>query len=293
MKDVLENEIRRTLHRRAATLPAEAAERITRVDYGVVAEPDRNSRRIRHPQPRLLSLRTSIGATATALAAGAPAAVILLGSGTPTAYAGWSPVPTTPTPAAIRAAHGACARLHPGALAAKAFDASPVLTDARGRYTALISVAGRVVSVCISSGGRRGTGMGGENFSRYAAPGPSQLGLPSGGGGGAPGFGSSGGEEHFLGRAGRNISGVRFVLGSGTTVEATVQNGWYFAWWPSNRRHTPSASNPHLQASDPVSVQLTTNSGVTRTSPLMGRICHPGHSGCIFAGLKPFQRPLR
>jgi hypothetical protein len=51
--------------------------------------------------------------------------------------------------------------------------------------------------------------------------------------------------------AGNNVSAVTFDFTDGPTVDATVHNGWYFAWWPN--------------LDNPTSVQITTTSGQTQT----------------------------
>jgi len=37
------------------------------------------------------------------------------------------------------------------------------------------------------------------------------------------------------GRTGDGVSAVTLTLGDGTTVQATVANGWFVAWWPSSQ----------------------------------------------------------
>jgi hypothetical protein len=111
-----------------------------------------------------------------------------------------------------------------------------------------------------------------------AAPGPDQLGDPDGFGGGAVGFPGSGnsptsrGAEDVSGLAGSDVSAVTFDFADGSKVNATVQNGWYFAWWPGDRW--------------PASVQVTTNSA-TLTSPMSVSACLSETTGCVFAGRKP------
>jgi hypothetical protein len=81
------------------------------------------------------------------------------------------------------------------------------------------------------------------------------------------------------GQAGSDVSAVVFSFANGRTVTATVQNGWYFAWWP--------------WTSFPNSVQVSTSTG-TASSPMhtTGRgvagvkaspACRPGTTGCVFA----------
>jgi hypothetical protein len=37
------------------------------------------------------------------------------------------------------------------------------------------------------------------------------------------------------GRAGSDVTGAALVLDDGTHVDATLQNGWFVAWWPGDR----------------------------------------------------------
>lgn len=55
------------------------------------------------------------------------------------------------------------------------------------------------------------------------------------------------------GRAGADVSAVTFTFADGSSVDATVENGWYFAWWPGGSR--------------PTSVSVTANS-TTVTTPM-------------------------
>jgi hypothetical protein len=128
----------------------------------------------------------------------------------------------------------------------------------------------------------------------YAVPGADQLGLPAGGGSSAEGFGQPMGEQlketlqslggasaeqemllkrglqnHLAGLAGKDVTAVSFVFAGGTAVDATVQNGWYFAWWPG--------------LSDPTSVQIQTTSG-TNSSPMPSEQCQGGSSCSVFTG---------
>jgi hypothetical protein len=57
-------------------------------------------------------------------------------------------------------------------------------------------------------------------------------------------------ESDVLGMAGSDVSEITFDLAGGLTVDATIQNGWYFAWWPG-------------LDDGPTSVQITTTSGQT------------------------------
>jgi len=141
----------------------------------------------------------------------------------------------------------------------------------------------------------------------YARPGPRQLGLPAGTGGSLKGFLggnpnqplppqwryllntpllkdhpgmrarmeasfraqlASGTESNREGLTGRDIATVTFVFKNGTTVDATVQNGWYFAWWPD-------------VYATPTSVRVTTTSGAEQSCS------YSRTTGCVWAGFKP------
>ena len=166
-----------------------------------------------------------------------------------------------------------------------------MLAAARGRYTALLFVSSKDVRVCISDGhsGDGSTEVGFDALSRFYS-GPDQLGLLGGGGGSAPGFPASanthhaalgrtagaGQERHMDGLAGKDISAVTFIFGNGVGVDATIQHGWYFAWWPSSDL--------------PTSVRVTTKTGTVITSrmPWAGG-CKPGTTGCVFAATRALR----
>ncbi len=262
MNDLLESELRTAFAARIETLSPQREARLCAFDY--------RSRARRHRR-----IWAAMGTSGTALTGGAVAAILILSSGASVAE-GWTAVPSTPSAAAVAAATAACNwvndRNGPPILSG-----TPVLTDGRGSYTAAIYVDGHVAHICISNGQHEGTGieMNGRILS-VEAPGPDQLGSPSGGGGRAPGFpGSSGQEMDVQGLAGSDVSAVTFKFADGSAVEATVQNGWYFAWWPGD--------------SWPSSVRVTTSTG-TLTSPMSVAACMSETTSCVFAGWKP-NRP--
>lgn len=293
MSNTLEHEVRVALKERAASLRPEVLERLARIDY---LPPSRQ-------RPRWLVSRRQWPAGGAALAAGTLAAILLVSSGAPVAYAGWTPTPTKPTPAAVAATAAACNR------EGSRLSGQPVLTDARGKYTALIYVSGDRAHDCISDGSPDHSSSGFDNLRLKAPPGPDQLGLPASYGASAPGFFrsvhpnqplppqfqrllqqvhnptlramreatfrsmvDSGTASRLYGPAGSHISSVTFTFANGVAVDATVQHGWYFAWWPS--------------FDYPTSVRVTTKSGATITSPMPSRGCRPGTSCSLFAGLR-------
>lgn len=260
MTDTLEEELRALLAERAANMPAGATERLAQLDY----QP-RAGRLPRWPK-RVWSLA---GAGGAAMAGAIVAALLLLSSGgsslVPLAYAGWSAVPTTPSPGELAKATASCRRLA-GPLLRTAMTGRVVLTDKRGSYVAALYTHGRKSGVCISKSGAAVSGDGSAGILQ-SAPGPDQLSSPMAAGGGAPGFAGGAVEDHAYGRIGRELSAVTFIFAGNRTVEATVEHGWYFAWWPNHNW--------------PVSLEVTTSSGIV-TSP-MGRQCslHPRH--CVFS----------
>jgi hypothetical protein len=174
-------------------------------------------------------------------------------------------VSNAPAAAAVAACNWVISPDGPPALTGK-----PVLEDGLGSYTAAIYVDGRVARTCVSNGQHTATGVATNDrtLSFEPAPGPDQLGSPSGDGGRAPGFAGANQEEHVQGRAGTAISTVEFEFKDRNAVKATVQNGWYFAWWPGDTWPT----------------SVTTTAGTRRTTSPMGvKACLAKPSGCVFA----------
>lgn len=259
MSDLRESELRSAFAARLEMLSAEREARLCAFDYRLRA---RRHRRV----------WAAIGTGGTALTGGVVAAILMLSSGASVAQ-GWTAVPSAPSAAAVAAATAACNWVNdrdgPPILSG-----TPVLTDGRGSYTAAIYVEGHETDTCISNGQHEATGIttDGRILSSEAAPRPDQLTYPSGDGGSAPGFpGSSNQETDVYGRAGSNVSAVTFELADGRAVEATVQNGWYFAWWPGEGW--------------PRSVRVTTSTG-TYTSPMSVAACMSGKTSCVFARLR-------
>jgi hypothetical protein len=56
------------------------------------------------------------------------------------------------------------------------------------------------------------------------------------------GAGQSDSDGHALtmvdGRIGAGVTGVTIARSDGTSVQATVKNGWYLAWWPGTEHAT-------------------------------------------------------
>jgi hypothetical protein len=254
-------------------------------------------------------LWAAIGASGSAVIGGMIAIIVLLSSTASIAYAGWSSTPSAPTAAAVASATAECNRVPPpppGSDDATSSDqpvfvGQPALSEARGIYTAVIAVTNGQAYGCLvaTNQGDSAPAYSTEMFGAVQpAPDPDHIGIPYRGhakGGrtdvqlppaitdpandaalqhmtGA-GYGDS-----VLGQAGAGVQAVSFTFADGNTVTATVENGWYFAWWP--------------WISTATSVTVTTGSG-TNSSPVTSQWmlstvavlpkCQPGSSGCVFS----------
>jgi hypothetical protein len=248
MNDQLESELRTALRDRASLVPAASVERLTRVDY--------------HPRGSRFTPPVAIGATAIAAAAsGAAVLVISLGAGASNAFAGWTPKPTLPAPGQISAASSACQASQ-----------SPVaglplkLTDTRGPFTFSVYADSQTSASCI-----KGPNFMGVSTSASTAP----VSVPAGQImlWGAHDADRAGDAYSFAdGRTGAGVSAVTLVFDDGATVQATVGNGWFLAWWPGG--HGVKAA------------QVTTPAGVsTQTINLAPAApCPPGSTACASSG---------
>ncbi|HEX4033222.1 MAG TPA: hypothetical protein VHX66_02150 [Solirubrobacteraceae bacterium] len=76
--------------------------------------------------------------------------------------------------------------------------------------------------------------------------------------------------REMTGQVGPDVTAVTVALQGGNSVEATVANGWFAAWWPvSQDVETGEALAQSLSQSVPQSFAITTASGTT-TQPLTG-----------------------
>jgi hypothetical protein len=255
-------------------------------------------------------LWSAVAAGAVALSAAVAAVVVLLSAGAPAAYAGWTAVPASASPSAVTTAVHRCYRTagSPGVVFGR-----PVLSETRGRSTAAVFVVGGSVYMCLYNAvlpdvEERSLGP------LHAAPGPDRLsltyGVYAGGGYGhlpkklfqaskqrpmkrstalaLSNFDRGAGRGSWaVGRTGSQVSSVTFAFTGHKRVVASIQDGWYFAWWP--------------WVAEPSSVKITTSSG-TRTSPMGDSprdglgirpypACTPGTSGCVFVKTPEASQP--
>lgn len=273
MNDLLESDLPAAFAARLETVSPEREARLRAYDYH-----SRTGRR--------RTLVAALGASGSAVTGGIVAAVLLLSSGASIAYAGWTSVPTPATPSMITTVSDKCAHAFTGTDAAAiegAFSGQPVLTETRDIYTAVVEVSDGKLSSCLSHGLGQPPGTGSHlSITSYGpigrTPGADQISAPYkarggfGEGSGQPGLVQNmanatpaqiirlrallrggGYGPSALGQAGADVSAVSFTFTNGDTVSATVENGWYFAWWPWMSR--------------PTSVSVTTDGG-TVTSPV-------------------------
>ena len=259
------------------------------------------ARRVRRRRRVILP---ALGVSAAALAAASVVVGLMLSSGASPAYARWTPVPSRATPATTSTALFTCSHSFTGtgeAAYTRAFAQRPVLTERRGVYTAVITMnAGRLYS-CLTTGTPNQPNFFvslGTYVPIRPTPGPDQLSAPytlltGEGAGNDPavpgtspqeiaarqtlllggGYGNS-----ALGKTGRDVSAAVFSFANGRTVTATIEHGWYFAWWPFT--------------STPTSVTITTGNE-TKSSPVADPsdprqaavipACRPNAPSCVFA----------
>lgn len=201
MPDQLEQSLREALSQRAAQLDPDSIARLRAIDY--------------HPRRRRIGKLPAIGALgATGIAA--VSAIVTLGSSAAPAFAGWQPTPTTPAPGQLAQAAQACGQ----------DVGSPVLTDSRGPYTASIYADSTTSDVCLSGDGVSMSSSSSTRAPVRVAAGHIQL----DGGGMRDGAGDA--LTLVDGRTGAGVTAVTIERSDGSSVQATVADGWYLAWWP-------------------------------------------------------------
>jgi hypothetical protein len=199
MPDQLEETLRDAL---SAQLDPDSIARLCAIDY--------------HPRRRRVGKLPTIGALGITGIAAAFAAIVALGSSAAPAFAGWQSTPTTPAPGQLAQAAQACGQNL----------GSPVLSDSRGPYTASIYANSTTSDVCLS-----GNGVSMSSRSTSATPATVAAGqIQLNGGGTRDGAGNS--LTLVDGRTGASVTAVTIERSDGSSVQATVTNGWYLAWWP-------------------------------------------------------------
>ncbi|UJP40404.1 hypothetical protein [Cellulomonas palmilytica] len=219
---------------------------------------------LRDRLPRRRSTAARVGLVGAAAAAVAAVTLVLPNPSDTPAFAGWTAVPASVTADELEAAGEKCLALRTGAAAEvpadqrdgldNLQDAQPVIADRRGSttFTVLRSDAGLqscligpsvATSFVVSgAGGSASTGRGtsgAEPEGEYTSIGIVGDDTPPGADGAS--FVSGGVENATsdepwgfgLGRVGADVASVELELTDGSTVEATVEDGTWAAWWPS------------------------------------------------------------
>lgn len=203
---------------------------------------------------RLSRLKRPIALALVAVAAGALAFGILVGTSSSTrAFAQWSPITTSAPPAQLATAFAGCEaswsrsiHLFPPISSGSSGSLPPLLlTDSRGPFELLLYGGSGGEFVCLWNDGFIG-GSGSTDGIGLLPPASNQaVGVPG------VGFSSDRGAPYTyaIGRAGTGVTGVTLELADGTSVETTLQNGFYGAWWPTK--------------TDVVSAQVSTANGIS------------------------------
>ena len=120
---------------------------------------------------------------------------------------------------------------------------TPVLTDTRGPYTASIYADG---STCVEGNGITINSHSAGGAASITPAGTIEL----------NGSGESDSDGNALtmvdGPVGAGVTAVNITRSDGSSVQATVKNGWYLAWWPGAERA--------------VTAQVTSTSGTSTQS---------------------------
>ncbi len=261
MIEQLESELREAFAERAGGISADAFARLRHTDY--------------HPRSPIQRKAMALGGTAAAAGvAGIAVSLIGFGAGTPRAFAGWTPSPTPSASGQTTTAEAACkahlatpAELErarqqasgrpstPGEWPTSSGEWRTVLTDTRGPYTIMLLANTGGYRRCLTGPGFPGPAIGGGDGSAASQSVPAgQL------GGFSYGFsGAIDGHPYAdtSGRVGSGVSAVTFVLSDGSHVAASVENGWFLAWWPGSQTTasvevSTSAGTHTQQLNDPV-----------------------------------------
>jgi hypothetical protein len=248
MSDTFEQQLHAAFAERIDGVSPAIGEHLRSIDY--------------HPRPARRRALPVVGALVATLTTAVIAAVLLLSTGTPAAFAGWTAVPSPPTAAALAAAQAACGNVP---------STDMLAAEARGPYTALTFNRDDKRWQCIAKGSRLVLNVSTRYPTRaYASAPAGKVMLPVIT---QQAFGrttvrlrklnnryqevASDGNDRStvkhensllaaiaaarsgpgtlsvaVGIAGPGVSGVTFVLADGDRIDATVNNGWYVAWWP-------------------------------------------------------------
>jgi hypothetical protein len=225
--DQLEDDLRAAMAARADALPAEAAVRVRGHDY--------------RPRTRNLRPPVAVGGVTVAAATGVAVWLFALSPQTPSAFAGWTASPGAATPGQLSSAKANCeervANMPAGPTPVQGSAPSlaglqPVLTDTRGSFTWVILASGDASAYASCISGPSLTAVSASSSRTPLSAPAGQVALSSSSQTRTPGGDSYSFAE---GRVGTGVTAATLVLGDGTQVQATLQDGWFAAWWPSDQ----------------------------------------------------------
>ncbi|MGI5239393.1 hypothetical protein [Dactylosporangium sp. CA-139066] len=183
------------------------------------------------PAHQPLQRRLLIGVTAAVAAGGAAAVAVpaLLPGAADKAVASWTAVPSARTGEQVLPQARACAGNDVGGSSSTVQPSDVLLAEQRGVATLLIMRKSSGTTVeCLSVGDDTLASMGlADNRPRPAPPaGVATLETMSSLGDGDSMW------SNIVGRVGPGVTGVEVRLDNGRIVQASVQAGWWAAWWP-------------------------------------------------------------
>ena len=250
MSELLQQELRDAFASQIEEVVPRVVARLLTIDF----QPRRTRRR----------LLAKLGAASSLVTGGAVGAVLVLGSGTPEAFAGWTSTPSRVSAASLATARRACGIAPAGRVLA---------AESRGPFVAIVFIHHGNPWQCITHGTKALMKTTTEYPAGLYEPLPAdKISTPSLA---FTAYTSSAkkrvaaltaaedrlfrkheagpvtykiddriyaiktGPDGLLsvtGTAGRGVKSVQFVLADGNSVSATVQDGWYEAWWPGSAK---------------------------------------------------------
>ena len=213
--------------------------------------------------------RAALLGTTGGVAGAAVAAVLVFtaGSAPSVAFAGWTASPTPPASGQLQAAESTCSNAD-SSLASL----TPAVADTRGPYTMLVYAASDTITGCITgqpSAGAAPIFMGrietGGVDASPAAAGTISWRQSTGIVGGSATPGGLPAASFVDGQTGTGVTAVTVELEDGSSVQATIANGWFAAWWPGRQRVKTA--------------EVATASGTTTQPPSSTMATPPAHQG--------------
>jgi hypothetical protein len=227
-----------------------------------------------------LGLRSRLAVGGAGLGAVIAAVIVAVFSGSTAApaFAGWTAKPTAAVSQQIKEATRDCHL------------SGPVLVETRGPYTAAVFASRSGGTACVG-----GPGMSFEaSVGGVRAPDnrfkPNQIGMAVSTGGNATGHGFT----VLTGRIGTAVRSVVIHRSNHTNVIASINGGWYLAWWPAGAHATyatvTTTTGSHRVALP--SLATTNPSCHIRLPSRWKNRPHPFSVGCAAAGGTSFPNTV-